>query len=59
MIDYQVLDKIYLGCQGEKDKEWREILECIVTSSPTPTPTDDRPILAHILTIAKLKEIRK
>ena len=59
MIDYQVFEKLYLGCQGEKGKEWREILECIATSSPTPTRTDDRPILAHILTIAKLKEIRE
>ena len=58
IIDYQVLNQFYSGCQGEQSKEWREVLECIVTSRPVSASSDERPVIAHILTIAKLKEIR-
>ena len=59
VVDYQILHHLYSGCQGGRSKEWREILECIATSGPTSAPNDERPIMAHILTIAKLKEIRE
>lgn len=57
-IDYQDLRQMYNGCQGNRSREWRNIVENISIAHTPSTRGDERAILAHVLTIAKLPMLK-
>lgn len=59
VIDYDILHQLYRGCQNNWSEKRRNMILCIVASGPRSTRNDERPILAHIVTIGKLKEIKE
>ena len=58
VIDYNVLHQLYRGCQESQSRKWRNAILGITTAG-NPTRNDQRVILAHILTIGKLREIQE
>jgi len=46
IIDYQILHQLYRGCEGERSKERRDLLECIATACDTPASNDEQPVAA-------------
>ena len=59
VIDYDILHQLYRGCQDDWSEKWRNMILCIAASGPRSMRNDERPILAHIVAIGKLKEIKE
>ena len=58
-LDYSVFHQFYRNCQEEQSSKWREMLLCIAAAGPKSTRNDERPILAHIVAIGKLRELKE
>ena len=57
ILPFEVLQQLHRGCQGGYNRPWRQALERIAVACPFKPLNDERSITAHILAIAKLKEL--
>ena len=57
IFDFEVLQQLHRGCQADNNRSWRQALEGIAVACPFKPLNDERSITAHILAIAKLKEL--
>ena len=57
IIHFEVLEQLHRGCQLVENTHWRQALERIAVACPFKPLNDERSITAHILAIAKLKEL--